>query len=80
MALDVAKAYDSVDRDRMLEILSHMGITNNSFFKLLWRSLLVGKTAVCGGGSLSTAWVTSRGIKQGCPASPIIFSLVISGL
>ncbi len=63
MALDVAKAYDSIARDRALEILKYMGITNNRFFDLLWKALVHGETAVCGGGKLGEAWTTSRGIK-----------------
>ena len=80
MALDVAKAYGSVDRDCLYTVLAHLGITDNPFFKLLWRSLVFGKSAVCGAGHLSESWTTTRGIKQGCPASPIIFSLLLSGL
>jgi hypothetical protein len=63
MALDVAKAYDSVHRERALTILRHMGVANNKFFDLLWRSLTVGATAVCGGGKLGEPWLSSRGIK-----------------
>ena len=63
MALDVAKAYNSVDRSRMFTILKHMGVADNKFFGLLWRSLDVGGTAVCGGGVRGPAWVSSHGIK-----------------
>jgi len=80
MALDVAKAYDSVHRSRALTILRHMGVANNKFFDLLWHSLNIGETVVCGGGKLGEPWLSSRGIKQGCPASPILFCLIMSGL
>ena len=63
MAVDVAKAYDSVDRDRLLTVLQHMGVTNNRFFALWRRSLECGKTAIRGEGHMSEAWVTTRGIK-----------------
>ena len=63
MALDVAKAYDSVDRGRARMVLDYMGVTQNKFFDLLWRSLNHGATAVCGGGSISEPWGTTRGIK-----------------
>ena len=77
MALDVAKAYDSIDRTRMFEILSHMRVAQNKFFKLLWRSLMVGSTAVCGGGMLSAAWLSqcSHGTGTGIPAFEIIYKI-----
>jgi hypothetical protein len=63
MALDVAKAYDSVQREQALTILQHMGVANNKFFDLLWRSLNIGETAVYGDGKLGEPWLSSRGIK-----------------
>ena len=63
MALDVAKAYDTVHRDRARTILHHMGVANNNFFDLLWHSLTIGETMACGGGKLGEPWLSSRGIK-----------------
>jgi hypothetical protein len=63
MALDVAKACDSIHRDRARTILHHMGVANNNFFYLLWHSLTIGETMVCGGGQFEEPWLSSQGIK-----------------
>lgn len=31
MQLDVSKAYDSIDRPRMVELLTHLGLGSNKF-------------------------------------------------
>lgn len=35
---------------------------------------------VCGPRGVSELFATSRGIRQGCPASPMLFALLVSGL
>ena len=77
MALDVAKAYDSVDRDRLKLVLDHVGVTDNGFFSVLWQAMTDGETMVKGA---DERWVSSRGIKQGCPMSPLLFCILLSAL
>ena len=48
MALDVAKAYDSVDRSRLKIIMDHMGVSDNPFFTLLWQAMQEGEIMVKG--------------------------------
>jgi hypothetical protein len=35
LALDISKAYDSVDRLVLDEIMAHIGIANNKFYALM---------------------------------------------
>ena len=79
-AVDINKAYDAVDRHAMDKILTHMGIADVSFVRFLRKVLDDGPTVVTGAPTLSTPFYTTRGIKQGCPASPTLFGLLLAGL
>ena len=74
LKLDVAKAFDSVDRERLLGLLQvRMGDCPEL---RCWRSLLQDSNAV-----LQTPWGTSlvgmtQGIKQGAVESPGLFAMV----
>ena len=74
LKLDVAKAFDSVDRERLLHKLrERMG--DSPEFRC-WRALLQDSKAV-----LQTPWGTSlvsmtQGIKQGAVESPAIFAMI----
>lgn len=79
-ALDIHKAYDMVDRTTMDRIASRLGIGDNGFWRLLVAARDEGLVYITGGRGLSPPFTTSRGIKQGCPASPVVFALLLSGL
>lgn len=64
----------------MRDVLSHIGVTNNPFFTILSLAMDEGEVSVVTNNGLGTPFTTSRGIKQGCPASPLLFALLLTGL
>ncbi len=64
----------------MHRVLSHIGVTENGFYKLLTQAMQEGETAVVTGAGITSTFLTQRGIKQGCPASPLLFMLLLVGL
>ena len=79
VALDIHKAYDQIHRGAMQRIMEHIGLGDTAFWRLYCTSQ-AGETYLTGGGGLSEPFSTSRGIKQGCPFSPVAFALLLSGL
>ena len=74
------KAYDSVNRTAMDTIASHLGLTGNGFWTLMTLARDAGPVYITGILALSEPFYTTRGIKQGCPASPLLFMLLLAGL
>jgi hypothetical protein len=54
LALDIEKAYDSVNREVLDKVMTHLGIANNQFYRLMVRARDMGYTAVKDGEHLST--------------------------
>ena len=79
-ALDLHKVYDSVNRMAMDTIASHLGLTGNGFWMLMTLARDTGPVYITGTLALSAPFYTTRGIKQGCPASPLLFALLLAGL
>ena len=77
--LDFSKAYDMVDRSFMFDVLSEMnlGPTFINWVELLYRSPT---THILFDGSLGPVIRPSRGVKQGCPLSCLLFVLYIEPL
>lgn len=79
-AVDVDKAYDSVFRPALEAVLNHMGIGQCVLVKFILLAMSLGPVTVTGAATLAEFFNTTRGIKQGCPASPTLFCLILSGL
>ena len=78
-ALDLHKAYDSVNCMAMDSIDSHLGLTGNGFWTLMTLAHDAGPVYITGTSALSAPFYTTHGIKQGCPASPFLFVLLFTG-
>ena len=74
--LDLAKAYDSVDRDVLWEKLRKLGF-GGKFLKSL-QSMYKGDYVTCQtNGATTNPVYLGRGLRQGCSLSPILFALYI---
>ena len=77
--LDLVKAYDSVDRDKLWRILGGLGCGGKFLDSL--KKMYEGDYIVAEVNGVSTAPVyLRRGLRQGCSLSPMLFALYISGL
>uniref|UniRef100_A0A803JDF7 Reverse transcriptase domain-containing protein n=1 Tax=Xenopus tropicalis TaxID=8364 RepID=A0A803JDF7_XENTR len=76
VSLDTAKAFDSIEWPYLWEVITRMGF-GPSFVK--WLKLLYSapKAVVKVNGILSTPFHLTRGTRQGCPLSPLLFALAI---
>ena len=61
-------------------IASHLGLTGNGFWVLMTLVRDTGPVYITGTSALSAPFYTTWGIKQGCPASPLLFALLLAGL
>ena len=79
LALDWAKAFDSIDPRALLDCLRRLGIPNE--FCLVVAAIYKDrKFFVSDCGVQSSASTQSSGICQGCPLSPYLFSIVMTVL
>lgn len=76
VSLDAAKAFDRVEFDFLFSVLEKFssGSTFKKWVRVLYCSLMV-KALV--NGCASVAFHLGRGIRQGCPLSPLLFVLAL---
>ena len=71
--IDYAKAFDSVDHNKLWKILREMGIPDH--LTCLLRNLYAGQEATVRTGHGTTDWFqTGKGVCQGCISSPCLFN------
>ena len=71
---DYAKAFDSVDHNKLWKILKEMGIQDH--LTCLLRNLYAGQEAMVRTGYGTTDWFQiGKGVHQGCLLSPCLFNL-----
>ncbi len=77
--LDLKKAYDLVDRSLLWQRLRKVGLSEDLvlLLKSLYRDTW---TRVQFGSTISDPVLVESGVKQGCPLSPTLFNIFISGL
>eukprot|EP00833_Pecoramyces_ruminatium_P010362 jgi/Orpsp1_1/1184394/evm.model.c7180000089342.1 len=75
--LDLKKAYDSVPTMNILMKLYKLGIRGKCH-RFLSNLYLSSKARACFKGDLSNEFEIHRGVRQGCPLSPILFNLFIN--
>ena len=75
--VDLSKAYDKVPHDLLWEKLSRMGF-HPQFIKVLKSLYKDSSVTVLVNGHQSDKVHVNSGVKQGCPLSPLLFSLFLS--
>ena len=76
IALDFSKAFDTLSKRCIEEALDIFNF--GPHFKLLVRTVMKGtQSCVQNGGWLSSWFPTERGIRQGCPLSPLLFIVAV---
>jgi exonuclease III len=77
--IDLTKAFDSVNRDGLWQILGKLGCPAK--FVNIVKSFHTGMEArVLDQGSFSNAFTVSNGVKQGCVLAPTLFSIMFAML
>ena len=70
--IDYAKAFDSVDHNKLWKILEEMGILHH--LTCILRNLYAGQEATVRTGHRTTDWFRiGKGVRQGCILSPCLF-------
>ena len=79
ISVDFAKAYDSISHTTIFKVLEHLKFPAR-YIELI-KGMISGSTARVRNGDLLTDFYdVDRGVKQGCPLSPLLFALVIEPL
>lgn len=79
LSLDQEKAFDRVDWPFLFKVLAHLGFGPSfiSWVKLLYTGV---RSAVLINGYTSEFFYPSRGVRQGCPLSPLLYVISIEVL
>ena len=77
--LDFAKAYDTIDRPFLMEVLRALGV-GDAYCK--WVATLLSATKACAvvNGYVSRPKLFEAGVRQGCPLSPLLYLCVAEAL
>ena len=77
--VDFQKAFDSVPRHTLFQKLLHYNI-NGKFYDCLVNMYTNDTACIKKGDTLTSSFVTNRGVKQGCILSPNLFNIFLSDL
>lgn len=77
--LDLLKAYDRVNWLYIRMLLTHLGLSYG-FIRWVMSCLTTISFVVLVNGAASPFFHSERGLRQGCPLSPLLFHLVAEGL
>eukprot|EP00253_Pinus_taeda_P029977 PITA_29977 len=79
LKIDLSKAYDRINWLYLRLLLTHLGF-NYSFISWIMGCISNVSFAVLINGAASPFFKSQRGLRQGCPLSPLLFLLVAEGL
>jgi len=79
MFVDLKAAFDSVDRKVLLNTMREKGI-REGLIERVEEVLRETKSRVRIGGELGEGFWTVRGLRQGCPLSPLLFNILIADI
>lgn len=79
LKIDLSKAFDRVSWLFLRMILTHLGFPQ-VFIKWIMCCITFVSFGTLINGSVSCSFQAERGIRQGCPLSPLIFLIVMEGL
>ena len=79
--VDMKQAFDSVDRPTLWARVQELGVGGGPMFQALQALYASTQFGVRVGSAKSTStYATHRGVKQGCPLSPLLFGLIMDRL
>ena len=79
LKIDLSKAYDKVSWIYLRLLLNHLGFCIN-FIRWIMSCITTVSFSVLINGAASPFFHAERGLRQGCPLSPLLFLLVAEGL
>eukprot|EP00253_Pinus_taeda_P014598 PITA_14598 len=79
LKIDLSKAFDRVSWLYLKMILIHLGFPH-SYISWIMACITSPSFSILINGSASTFFHSERGLRQGCPLSPLLFLLVMEGL
>ena len=77
--MDFKKAFDMVDKKRLWEKMERMGI-EGKFLEMTKEIYKDTRNEVEVGDEKTEKFITKKGLRQGCPLSPILFNIYINDL
>ena len=72
--LDLEKAYPRINRPCLWKILRKYGLKDN-FLRTIMDLHETTSHNIKGKGGPSDSWLPQRGLKEGCPSSPVLFNI-----
>ena len=75
ISLDYQKAFDTIDKEIIIAALKKLNFGSN-FRQYIETILTNTQSSIKNGGWLSNWFSTSRGVRQGCCMSPLLFAMV----
>jgi len=77
--IDLKAAFDSIDRDVLFRAMKERGI-REGLVRRIEQIMRETKCRVRIGGEIGENFWTARGVRQGCPLSPILFNIMLADL